>query len=135
LPNEQGVVEVIAGNFQGTKGPARTFTPIEMYNLKLKAGTNLTLNLPASYSTALLIIEGSAIVNSEKAPADHFILFLQDGEQIQISAEQDAVILVLSGEPINEPIAAYGPFLMNQWSEIEQAIQDFNTGKFGVLED
>ncbi|MEY4892931.1 MAG: Quercetin 2,3-dioxygenase, partial [Bacteroidota bacterium] len=58
-----------------------------------------------------------------------------DGEQIQISAEQDAVILVLSGEPINEPIAAYGPFLMNQWSEIEQAIQDFNTGKFGVLED
>ena len=86
-------------------------------------------------AVALLIIEGSAIVNSEKAPADHFILFLQDGEQIQISAEQDAVILVLSGEPINEPIAAYGPFLMNQWSEIEQAIQDFNTGKFGVLED
>ena len=135
LPDNQGAVEVIAGNFQGTKGPARTFTPIEMYNLKLKAGTNLTLNLPAAYNTALLIIEGSAIVNSEKAPTDHFILFQQDGEQIQITAEQDAVILVLSGEPINEPIAAYGPFLMNQWSEIEQAIQDFNTGKFGVLED
>lgn len=135
LPNEQGVVEVIAGNFQGTAGPAHTFTPIEMYNLKLKAGASTTLELPASYNTALLIVEGSASVNEQSVPTDHFILFHQDGEQIQITAEHDAVILVLSGEPINEPIAAYGPFVMNQWSEIEQAIHDFNTGKFGVLED
>lgn len=135
LPDNGGTVEVIAGNFQGTKGPARTFTPIEMYNLKLNAGATLTLDLPASHNTALLIIEGAAQVNAQAVPTDQFVLFEKDGEQIQIAAKQDALILVLSGAPIDEPIAAYGPFLMNQWSEIEQAIDDFNRGKFGILQD
>lgn len=135
LPDGKGVVEVIAGNFNGTAGPARTFTPIEMYNLKLKGATNLSLSLPAHFNTAFLLIEGNATVNGHDVPADHFVLFQQDGEDIRVETTSDAVILVLSGEPINEPIAAYGPFLMNQWSEIEQAIHDFNTGKFGVLTD
>lgn len=135
LPDEKGFVEVIAGDFNGTKGPARSFTPIEMYNLKLKAGANLKLSLPANYNTAFLIVEGEALINESEAPTDHFVLFQHDGEEIEVTATKDTVILVLSGEPINEPIAAYGPFLMNSWSEIEQAIHDFNTGKFGALAD
>ena len=75
------------------------------------------------------------MINDQAAPKDHFVLFKHDGEIITIEATEDAVILVLSGEPINEPIAAYGPFLMNSWPEVEQAIQDVNMGKFGVLED
>lgn len=135
LPDSAGQVEVIAGNFNGTIGPARTFTPIEMYNLKLNAGSSLEVALPSTYNTALLLVEGTAQVNGTSIPTDHFVLFQHDGETIEVKAESNAVILVLSGEPIAEPIAAYGPFLMNQWSEIEQAIQDFNTGKFGVLAD
>jgi hypothetical protein len=83
----------------------------------------------------LLLIEGTVSVNGTTVPTDHFVLFHKDGEDIEVVADQDAVVLVLSGAPIDEPIAAYGPFLMNQWSEIEQAIHDFNTGKFGVLAD
>lgn len=135
LPDGKGFVEVIAGNFNGTAGPARTFTPIEMYNLKLQGATTLSLSLPTHFNTAFLLIEGNAVINGSDVPADHFVLFNNDGEDIRVETATDAVILVLSGEPINEPIAAYGPFLMNQWSEIEQAIQDFNTGKFGVLAD
>jgi redox-sensitive bicupin YhaK (pirin superfamily) len=75
------------------------------------------------------------LVNGESAPADHFVLFKNDGEQINIEAIEDAVVLVLSGEPIDEPIAQYGPFLMNTWEELEQAINDVNAGKFGVLEE
>jgi hypothetical protein len=135
LPENKGTVEVIAGNFNGTAGPARTFTSIEMYNLKLKAGAKLDLCFPIEHNTAFLLIEGSVSVNGTIVPTDHFVLFHKDGEDIEIVADQDAVVLVLSGAPIDEPIAAYGPFLMNQWSEIEQAIHDFNTGKFGVLAD
>lgn len=135
LPDGKGVVEVIAGAFQGTAGPAHTFTPIEVYNLKLKAGATLTLDLPTHHNTAFLMIEGKASVNAQPVPTDHFVLFQQTGESVQVETDEDAVILVLSGEPIDEPIVAYGPFLMNQWSEIEQAIDDFNKGKFGVLAD
>jgi redox-sensitive bicupin YhaK (pirin superfamily) len=135
LPNEQGFVEVIAGQFKGSKGPAHTFTPIEMYNLKLRSDAQLHLSLPAHYNTALLMVQGRAVINGEDAPTDHFVLFANEGEDIEINASEESVILLLSGEPIQEPIAAYGPFLMNHWSEIEQAIQDFNNGKFGLLED
>lgn len=135
LPDDKGLVEVIAGTFRDVTGPARTFTPIEMYNLKLKKGAHLPVSLPAHFNTAFLMIEGRAQINGEAIPTDHFVLFNNDGEEVTVDATDDATLLVLSGEPIQEPIAAYGPFLMNQWSEIEQAIHDFNTGKFGVLAD
>lgn len=135
LPNEMGEVSVIAGEYKGTKGPAYTFSPMQMYNLRLKKGANIDLSFPKTDNTGMLIIEGDAMVNDETAKTDHFVLFNHDGDTINITALEDTVILVLSGEPINEPIAAYGPFLMNTWPEVEQAIQDVNTGKFGVLED
>ncbi len=136
LPDNAGTVEVIAGDFIGTKGAATTFSPVHLYNLKLKKGATLTFDLPENYTTAMVMIEGQAKFNeSETAPEDHFVLFKNDGEQISVEAEEDCVILVMSGEPLNEPISAYGPFLMNTREEIDQAIEDFQAGKFGYLED
>ena len=135
LPADKGRVEIIAGEYKGVKGPASTFTPMHVYNLRLKKSAKLDLEFPSHYNTGFLIIEGNAVVNDKEAGADHFILFKNDGESISVEALEDSIILVLSGEPINEPIAQYGPFLMNTWEELEQAIQDVNAGKFGVLED
>ncbi|ALJ04150.1 short-chain dehydrogenase [Pseudalgibacter alginicilyticus] len=136
LPNQSGEIEVIAGEYDGYKGPASTFTPINMYNVRLKKGNKTELNFPKHYTTALLIIEGEAKLNSEyNAPEDHFVMFSNDGESFTMEALQDTVILVLSGKPINEPIVAHGPFVMNTQEEIMEAFQDYNSGKFGYLED
>lgn len=135
LPHEGGVVEVIAGEFKGVKGATSTFTPIEMYNTRLKKGASVAFDLPETFNTGILVVEGEIKVNGEKAGTDNFILFKNEGEIISIQADEDSVAFVISGEPINEPIAAYGPFLMNTHKELEQALEDFNQGKFGVLQD
>ena len=135
LPNDGGVVEVIAGEFKGVKGAASTFTPVEMYNVKLKKGKSVSFDLSENFNTGILVVEGSVKVNGENAPADNFILFKNEGETISVEAAEHSILFVISGEPINEPIAAYGPFLMNTHEELEQALEDFNKGKFGYLED
>ena len=135
LPADKGVVEVIAGEFNGVIGPASTFTPMHVYNARLNNGAELELNFPSNYNTGILVVDGSANINGEQVPMDHFVLFNNDGEGIRIITNDNAVLLVLSGEPINEPIAQYGPFLMNKWEELEQAVADLSAGKFGVLED
>lgn len=135
LPGEKGFVEVIAGAYGGVQGPASTFTPIHAYNARLKKDAKLDLSFPKEYNTSLLIVEGNIKVDGINAHADHFVLLKNDGEDFSIEATEDSIILILSGEPINEPIVAYGPFVMNTWEEIEQAVQDVNTGKFGVLAD
>lgn len=83
----------------------------------------------------MLVVEGTALINDSLVDTDHFVLFKNDGEKITIEVTEDTIVLILSGEPINEPIAQYGPFLMNTWEELEQAISDVSAGKFGVLED
>ena len=142
LPDDKGFVEIIAGEFinpdgsgQIVKGPASTFTPMHVYNVRLKKDAKLEMSFPSHYNTGLLVVEGSATINDTNVSTDHFVLFKNDGEEIDISVNEDAILLVLSGEPINEPIAQYGPFLMNKWEELEQAIADVSAGKFGVLED
>ena len=131
-----GTVEVIAGDFRGAKGPASTFTPMEVYNIRLRAGANFSFDLPADYNTGLLAIEGNTLINgSDQLSVDHFALFLNGGETITIGAEEDAILLLLSGEPINEPIAAYGPFLMNTHEQLAEAMSEFSQGKYGRLED
>ncbi|MGH9947832.1 MAG: pirin family protein [Pyrinomonadaceae bacterium] len=131
-----GFVEVIAGEFAGVNGPAATHTPIHLFNVKAKKGTTVNLNFPSHYTTAILAIEGTALLNGkENLPQDHFALFAYDGEEVTLTAEDDGVFLVLSGEPLNEPIAQYGPFLMNTQAEIAKAIDDYRQGKFGYLAD
>ncbi|MBJ6366735.1 pirin family protein [Snuella sedimenti] len=136
LADNTGEVEVIAGEYNGNKGPASTFSPIHMYNVKLKKGAKTQLTLPENYTTALLMVEGDAKVNdSTETPQDHFIMFSNDGDTFTVEALTDTTMLVLSGAPLNEPIAAHGPFVMNTQEELIEAFQDFNTGKFGYLED
>lgn len=136
LPEGKGVVEIIAGEYQGVKGAASTFTPINMFNVKMKAGAQAEFHFPEKHNTGILVIEGKLKVNgSEIAGTDHFVLFKNDGEAVSLEAAEDSIALILSGEPINEPLAPYGPFLMNTKEEIVQAFDDLNNGKFGYLED
>jgi hypothetical protein len=136
LPDNAGCIEVIAGNYNTVKGPASTFTPVHLQNAKLNKGGKASFSFPANYNTALLIIEGSVTVNNKDVvPTDHFVLFENKGENFTIEALENSIVLVLSGEPINEPIFPHGPFVMNTREEIIQAIEDFNNGKFGHLED
>jgi quercetin 2,3-dioxygenase len=131
---EGGEIEVIAGQYKDAKGSASTFTPLHLYNAKLKKDANMDLSFPAHFNTALLVIEGNIVINdSEKVPTNHFALMANEGETFTIQASDEAIVLVLSGEPINEPIAAHGPFVMNTRAEIMQAFEDYNKGKFGYL--
>ena len=136
LPEQAGVVEVIAGEYEGTKGIATTFTEIEMYNMRLNPGAHIQFSLPEDYNTGILVVEGQVQVNGKSdAPEDHFVLFRNKGERITLSTTSGCLLLVLSGKPIRESIMAYGPFLMNTKDEILQAFDDLNAGKFGKLED
>lgn len=129
-------IEVIAGEYNGIKGNANTFSPIHMLNAKLRKGVKIDLDFPTNYNTTLLVIDGSIIVNGEEtAPTDHLVLMANDGEHFKIEATENTIVLILSGEPLNEPIAAHGPFVMNTQEELVQAFEDFNHGKFGYLED
>lgn len=132
---ESGFIEVIAGEFNGEKGPATTFSPVNLMNAKLKSGGKAEFSFPANFNTAALVIEGNIMVNGEeKVATDHLVLFQNEGETFTIEAAEDSIVLILSGEPLNEPIYPHGPFVMNTREEIIQAFDDFNNGKFGYLE-
>lgn len=136
LPNDDGEIEIIAGDYKGNKGPAATFSPVHLYNVRLKKGAKTELSFPSNYTTAMLMIEGDAKVNDQTmVPQDHFAMFSDDGETFTLEALTDTVILILSGKPLKEPIASHGPFVMNTHQELIEAFEDFNMGKFGYLED
>jgi redox-sensitive bicupin YhaK (pirin superfamily) len=134
LSNDGGYVRVIAGDFNGVKGPAFTFTPINLFDIRLNKSGNLTTSIASSHNTAILVVNGNVEVNGMQAPEHSFILFRNEGEEISISANENSVLLLLSGEPIKEPVASYGPFVMNTQEELLEAIDEFNSGKFGKLE-
>ncbi len=134
LTFEGGLLEVIAGNYKDIKGPASTFSPLHVFNLHLESQAEFILELPENFNTGLLAIKGSVTIQDQSVPSDHLALFQNAGSTISIKASTSATLLVLSGQPLDEPIVAYGPFLMNRWEEIEQAVEDFNNGKFGVLD-
>ena len=128
-------IEVIAGDYKGVAGIASTFSPVNMLNVKLSKGATADFSFPEHYNTAVLVIEGNVLVNNtDEAPTDHFVLMENDGETFRVTAQDDAIVLVLSGEPLNEPIVAYGPFVMNTREEIAQAFEDVRAGKFGHLD-
>lgn len=134
LANEAGQLRLIAGEFDGAHGPARTFTPIDVWDLRLSAGKPVTLDLHAGRNTALVILRGTVLVNGEEvARQGQLVLFERDGKQISLEANDDAKVLLLSGEPIDEPIVGHGPFVMNTEQEIHQAFEDFHSGRFGQM--
>lgn len=137
LEDGQSYIEVIAGEYKGLQGSASTFSPIHMYNARMKKGGKTDFTFPADYNTLLLVIEGSITINGlEKVTTDNLALMANDGgDHFDIEATDDAVVLVLSGQPLREPIAAHGPFVMNTRHELAVAFSDYNSGKFGYLED
>jgi len=135
LPNGQGTVRVIAGEFAGTRGPAKTFTPIHVWDLRLASDQRIDFTMPDGYTTALVVLEGHVRVNgSEAIGAAEVGLFDRTGKNICVDGAQDATALLLSGEPIDESIVGRGPFVMNTAQEIRQAMADYQNGKMGHLQ-
>ncbi|ACI92932.1 pirin domain protein [Afipia carboxidovorans OM5] len=131
LPNAAGSARIIAGELLGAKGPARTFTPINVWDVRLNSDADLTLDLPEGHTAMLVVLSGHVTVNdSQQAGEAEVVLLDRDGSGAAVHADGDATLLVLTGEPIDEPIAGYGPFVMNSEAEIKQAIDDFNNGRF-----
>lgn len=134
LENNGGTIEVIAGEYGGVKGGASTFTPLHLMNAKLNKGAKVTFDFPTHYNTAMLVLAGNVTVNETfKAATDKMVLFYNDGDKFTVDADDDAIVLIMSGEPIDEPIVSHGPFVMNTSEEIQQAFEDFSSGKFGEL--
>jgi redox-sensitive bicupin YhaK (pirin superfamily) len=130
-----GRVRVIAGEYGGARGPARTFTPITMLDAELAAGSRLPVTLPASFNALAVVAKGRVRAGGAVAAAGEVLLFRNDGAGLELAAEEDAHVILLAGEPLHEPIVQYGPFVMNTVREIEQAIVDVNSGKFGPIPD
>ena len=127
-------IEVIAGNHKGVDGIAQTFSAVHLFNSKMKAAAEEMFTFPQDFNTSLLVIDGEIMVNNKsKVVRDHFVLFENDGETFEIKALKESIVLILSGAPIDEPIAAHGPFVMNTRAEIMQAFDDYHAGKFGSL--
>lgn len=134
LKDKAGSLRLIAGEFEGHTGPARTFTPIDVWDLRLNGGKLLTLDLHEGRNTALVVLRGTVEVNGlELMREGQLALFERDGHQLSLEANDDAVVLLLSGDPIDEPIVGHGPFVMNSEQEIHQAFADFQSGRFGQM--
>ena len=134
LDGGAGSLRVIAGSVGGAKGPAKTFTPIELYDVRLRAGHSMPLLIPNGYNVGLLILSGQASVEgAHRLSEADLAVFVSTGKSVTIIAEADATILVMAGEAIDEPVARYGPFVMNTKAELVQAMNDYQAGKMGHL--
>ena len=134
LPEGAGRLRVIAGKYDGAKGPAQTLTPMDVWDLRVNAGKTVTLNPPEGYNTIVVVLSGEVTLNAETPLSGPSSARLsREGGAVVVEASSDAKLLVLAGEPIDEPVAAYGPFVMNSEAEIRQAITDFQYGRFGRL--
>jgi redox-sensitive bicupin YhaK (pirin superfamily) len=131
-----GQVRIIAGEYEGARGPAHTFTPITMLDATLSAGARLAAAIPASYNALAVVAKGRVRVGSLVATAGELVLFADDGARVELEADEEGThAIILAGEPIGEPIVQYGPFVMNTVQEIEQAMRDVQRGKFGPIPD
>jgi len=131
LTNDAGKVRVIAGEYEGHKGPAHTFSPMNVWDMKLNAGSTATFNLEEGDTTALFVLHGAVKVgDAHTIRASELAVMQRTGTELRLEAQQDTVLLLLNGEPLNEPVVGHGPFVMNSWEEINQAIDDYNNGRF-----
>ena len=134
LPDGAGSVRIVAGEFNGGKGPAQTFTPMGLWEVRLNGGHGTMLPVPAGHTVSLFVLKGSVKINGRtEAKHAEFVQFGASGEAFRLDAENDARVLVLSGEPIPEPVFGYGPFVMNTEDEIRTAIEDYRSGRMGHL--
>jgi redox-sensitive bicupin YhaK (pirin superfamily) len=134
IPNNGGEVKIIAGSFNGAEGAAKVFSELNVYNAYLNQNADLNLTFESSYTTAILILDGTITINqNEIVQQNNLVIFKNEGTSINLSCTQKATCLILNGKPLNEPIAAYGPFVMNTFEQINEAIVDYNAGKFGSL--
>ncbi|WP_175650527.1 pirin family protein [Pseudomonas sp. Marseille-P9899] len=134
LPADAGSLRVIAGDYLGHQGPARTFTPMDVWDLQVQAGKSVSLSTQQGYNAALVVLAGSVRVNGQQDVGKaQLVLFERDGAQVQLQASSDSKVLWLSGEPLDEPIVGYGPFVMNSQAEIAEAFDDFHAGRFGQM--
>jgi len=134
LADGAGRVRVIAGNFEGHQGPARTHTPMDVWDLRLNAGKTVRLPLIKGHTAALVVLAGTVLVNGEAVAREaQLVQFQRDGDALEIEANSEAKLLFLGGEPIEEPVVGHGPFVMNTREEIVQAFHDFQGGKFGRM--
>ncbi|MGZ4954588.1 MAG: pirin family protein [Methylobacter sp.] len=130
LDQQGSIMRIIAGDYRGTKGPANTYTPINLWDLRLKGGQTVELDFPENYTTMLFALKGSVKINNSATMNDAELAFFErEGKTITLTALEDTTMLVMNGEPIDEPIAGYGPFVMNTLEEIRQAIEDFDSGR------
>jgi redox-sensitive bicupin YhaK (pirin superfamily) len=130
-----GSVRVIAGTFDGATGPAKTFTPVHLYDAQVPAGSGFDITVPRGYTTAVLVLSGDVRLNGRESAAEaQLAVFGAEGERVRLEARADARLLVLAGEPIAEPIARYGPFVMNTQDELYQAVKDYQAGLMGHLD-
>ncbi|HDL7423485.1 TPA: pirin family protein [Yersinia enterocolitica] len=135
LPEGAGSLRVIAGDYAGENGPANTFSPLNVWDIRLNQGKSAEFSLPDGWNTALIVLRGTVQVNGDAIARDAEMVLLDSaGSNVTIEANNDAVLLLLSGEPIDEPIIGYGPFVMNTQEQIAEAIADFNSGRFGSMD-
>lgn len=136
LPDGAGQVRVIAGDYQGQRGSAKTFTPIDVWDIRLNPGHVTQFSVPEGRTLILVVLRGTVQVNGSQIAREAQMAVLdREGSDIELEANSDATVLLLSGEPIDEPIVGHGPFVMNTAEEINQAIVDFNSGRFGRMAD
>lgn len=134
VPLRGGTARIIAGEFQGVRGPARTFTPVNLWDLRLDRAADLTLHFPEGHNTLIAVLSGKVLINgTQTADEAEIVRFERDGSDVTIHADREAILLILTGEPIDEPVVGYGPFVMNSEAEIRQAADDFNSGRFGQV--
>ena len=134
LPQDAGTVRVIAGEYGDQKGPAKTFTPINLWDVNLRAGKSAELPLPDGHTTTFLVLSGEVTVNGEREAGEgDLAIFARTGASITVKAKTDAKLLVMDGEPITEPVVGKGPFVMNNRAEIQQAFEDYQLGHMGEL--
>lgn len=134
LPDGAGSLRVIAGSYDDAKGPARTFTPIDIWDVRLKGGKSVELTPPEGRTVSVLVLSGVVEVNgSQIVRAAETVILGPDGGALAIEANGEAKLLILAGEPIDEPVVAHGPFVMNSAEEIRQAMMDYQAGKFGAI--
>ena len=126
-------VRVLAGEYQGTKGPAETFTPVNLFDVRLRAGQKLRLSLRDGYSAGLYVVEGRVLINGEKVETTELAVLERKGDEIELEAITDAIVFVMNGAPIDEPVVGHGPFVMNTSREIQQAFADYHAGRLGRI--